>query len=408
MRLLYQFGVEAYAALLRLVAPFNHKASQWVEGRKNTPALTDQLSQYEGALWMHCASVGEFEQGRPVLEALKQRYPEKKTVVSFFSPSGYEARKNWPGADLVFYLPVDRKRTMRALVKHLKPAAVVWVKYEFWFNALAELHRNQTPVFLVSGVFRPSQHFFSFWGGWFSRQLRHFSLCFVQDAQSRALLKSVGVDARVVGDTRFDRVLHIAQEPFSDPIIEAFTASALALIAGSTWPADEAILAEALENSSWKVVLVPHEITEEHLRQIDKRFPAAIRYSEADVERASLAKVLVIDRMGMLSKLYRFGQAAYIGGGFGVGIHNTAEAAVYGIPVVFGTRYQKFNEAIQLIASRGGFSINGANELRVLLSGWELNTSQREASGREAKKLIEQGSGATHSIVNAIAPFIEH
>lgn len=408
MRLLYQLGVEAYVALVRLIAPFNRKASLWVDGRKNPSERIEQLGHYEGALWMHCASVGEFEQGRPVFEALKQRYPEKKAIVSFFSPSGYEARQNWPGADLVFYLPVDRKRTMRALVTQLKPAAVVWVKYEFWFNALAELQRQHIPVFLVSGVFRPSQHFFQFWGGWFSRQLHHFSLCFVQDVNSRDLLRSVGVDADVVGDTRFDRVLQIAEEPFNDPIIEAFAASGPTLVAGSTWPADEVILAEAVLNSNWKLVLVPHEITDEHLRQIGQRFPSAVWYSKASVELASSANVLVIDCMGMLSKLYRFGQAAYVGGGFGAGIHNTAEAAVYGIPVVFGKRYQKFNEAIQLIASKGGYSINEASALRALLTGWEQNPAQREASGREAKKLIEQGSGATHTIVTAIAARIEN
>ncbi|MGF1565815.1 MAG: 3-deoxy-D-manno-octulosonic acid transferase [Flavobacteriales bacterium] len=408
MRLLYQLGVEAYVALVRLIAPFNHKASLWVDGRKNPSERIEPLGHYEGALWMHCASVGEFEQGRPVFEALKQRYPEKKAIVSFFSPSGFEARKNWPGADLVFYLPVDRKRTMRALVTRLKPSAVVWVKYEFWFNALAELHRQHIPVFLVSGVFRPSQHFFQFWGGWFSRQLHHFSLCFVQDVNSRDLLRSVGVDADVVGDTRFDRVLQIAKEPFNDALIEAFAASGLTLVAGSTWPADEVILAEAVLNSNWKLVLVPHEITDEHLRQIDERFPSAVWYSKASVELASSANVLVIDCMGMLSKLYRFGQAAYVGGGFGAGIHNTAEAAVYGIPVVFGKRFQKFNEAIQLIASKGGYSINEASALRALLTGWEQNPAQREASGREAKKLIEQGSGATLTIVTAIAACIEN
>lgn len=407
MRLLYRFAIEAYALLLQMAAPFNEKAAKWVIGRKNTSALFTSLSNYKGALWMHCASVGEFEQGKPVFEALRKRYPDKKAVVSFFSPSGYEARKDWPGADLVFYLPIDRKANARKLIQHLQPSAVIWVKYEFWFNMLAALNTAQVPLFLVSGIFRPSQHFFRIWGGWFREQLKSFTHCFVQDEQSRYMLSLVGVDASVVGDTRFDRVRELAGEPFADSIVEAFAKQSPVLVCGSTWPADEDCIHNATYDSAWRLMIVPHELTDAHLDKAELRFPDAVRYSRTNPEDAAKAPVLIIDRMGMLSKLYRFGQAAFIGGGFGAGIHNTAEAAVYGIPVVFGPRYQKFNEAKHLIASGGGFSVNSANELRELLSGWTNEPALRAASGREAKNTIEQGSGATAAITNAIAQHLD-
>ncbi len=407
MRLAYQLGVEAYSALLHLAAPLHPKARLWVNGRANTSALLNKLAEFEGAIWMHCASVGEFEQGKPVLEALRKRYPSKKAVVSFFSPSGYEARKDWNGADFVFYLPVDRSSTAKSLVQHLKPSAVIWVKYEFWFNILAALNLNNTPLFLVSGIFRPSQHFFRFWGGWFRKQLKSFSHCFVQDEQSRVLLSSVGVDASVVGDTRFDRVAELAAEPFADPIVEAFAKLSPVLVCGSTWPADEDCIHDATYNSTWRLMLVPHELTNAHLEKAELLFPDAVRYSRTNPEDAAKANVLIVDRMGMLSKLYRFAHVAYIGGGFGAGIHNTAEAAAYGIPVVFGPRFQKFNEAKQLIASGGGFTVNNPNELRELLSRMTDDPALRAASGREAKNLIEQGRGATAAITSAIAEHLE-
>ncbi len=407
MRLAYQLGVEAYSALLHLAAPLHPKARLWVNGRANTSALLNKLAEFEGAIWMHCASVGEFEQGKPVLEALRKRYPSKKAVVSFFSPSGYEARKDWNGADFVFYLPVDRSSTAKSLVQHLKPSAVIWVKYEFWFNILAALNLNNTPLFLVSGIFRPSQHFFRFWGGWFRKQLKSFSHCFVQDEQSRVLLSSVGVDASVVGDTRFDRVAELAAEPFADPIVEAFAKLSPVLVCGSTWPADEDCIHDATYNSTWRLMLVPHELTNAHLEKAELLFPDAVRYSRTNPEDAAKANVLIVDRMGMLSKLYRFAHVAYIGGGFGAGIHNTAEAAAYGIPVVFGPRFQKFNEAKQLIASGGGFTVNNPNELRELLSRMADDPALRAASGREAKNLIEQGRGATAAITSAIAEHLE-
>lgn len=407
MRLMYQAAIEAYALGLKLAAPFNRKAAQWVNGRKNLPHLLDRLSEHSGALWMHCASVGEFEQGRPVFEALRNRYPTKKAVVSFFSPSGYEARKNWQGADLVFYLPVDRRHAMEAVVIQLQPSAVIWVKYEFWFNALAALRARNTPLFLVSGIFRPSQHFFQPWGGWFRQQLKSFSHCFVQDEQSHRLIASTGVDASVVGDTRFDRVCELAEEAFTDPIVEAFAAHAPVLVCGSTWPADEEHLCEATSGSDWRLIVVPHEITATHLAKIENLFPGAVMYSTTNPTVAAQGQVLVIDRMGMLSKLYRFGHAAYVGGGFGAGIHNTAEAAVYGIPVVFGPRFRKFNEAKALIASGGGCSIETTDQLRELLTLWHSETAQREASGRKARATILKGSGATQKIVEAVARHIQ-
>lgn len=407
MRLAYQLGVEAYSALLHLAAPLHPKARLWVNGRANTSALLNKLAEFEGAIWMHCASVGEFEQGKPVLEALRKRYPSKKVVVSFFSPSGYAARKDWNGADFVFYLPVDRSSTAKSLVQHLKPSAVIWVKYEFWFNILAALNLNNTPLFLVSGIFRPSQHFFRFWGGWFRKQLKSFSHCFVQDEQSRVLLSSVGVDASVVGDTRFDRVAELAQEAFNDPIVSAFSQNALVLVCGSTWPVDETCIREAHHGTNWRLIVVPHEITATHLTHLQSLFPEALVHSRATPQAVAQARVLIVDRMGMLSKLYRYGQAAYVGGGFGAGIHNTAEAAAYGIPVVFGPRFQKFNEAKQLIASGGGFTVNNPNELRELLSRMADDPALCAASGREAKNLIEQGRGATAAITSAIAEHLE-
>ena len=372
-----------------------------MNGRKNFP----QPGFQQKSIWMHCASLGEFEQGRPVLEAVRKKYPHYKVVLSFFSPSGYEIRKNYEGADAIIYLPADSHNNARKLIENLQPALVLWVKYEYWFYYLRELHKRKVPVILVSGIFRPSQPFFAWYGGIWRQMLSYFSALFVQNQASLDLLQGINIQTftRISGDTRFDRVIDIAESNQSIPLIQQFIAGSSSLVAGSTWEDDEIELIHYVKlHPEIKFIIAPHEIHEENLRDVKKEFVNSIFFSELQSGKSIAANtnVLIIDNIGMLSTLYRYADIAYVGGGFGSdGIHNTLEAAVYGKPVLFGPVYEKFAEARGLVETGGAFSINNALELEKKLDSLFKDDTARATASYAARQYVYQMRGATKNIL---------
>ncbi|MBA4323464.1 MAG: 3-deoxy-D-manno-octulosonic acid transferase, partial [Odoribacter sp.] len=337
----------------------NHKASLWVAGRRDwSSKLKANIGSSENTIWFHCASLGEFEQGRPVMEMLKEKAPGTKIVLSFFSPSGYEIRKNYRVADFVCYLPADTPGNASEFISIIKPSLAIFVKYEFWNNYITELSKRNIPLYLVSGIFRADQHFFRWYGGFFRKILKKFAHIFVQDTRSADLLKGIGIeDITVAGDTRFDRVNQIAATASGLPVIEKFRGEEKLFLAGSSWKPDEEIIAGVinLNPGMMKWVLAPHEIGKSNIDRLVKLFHTeVVRYSEFKDESAE-ARVLIIDNIGTLSSAYRYADIAAVGGGFGKGIHNILEPACWGTPVLFGPNYNGFKEAADLISSGGAF-----------------------------------------------------
>lgn len=406
MVFLYNIGILLYGLIIRLVAPFNSKAKQFVKGRKQIfRQIAARIDPAEKHIWFHFASLGEFEQGRPVLEKIKAAHPGKKIVITFFSPSGYEIRKNYAGADGVFYLPLDTRRNAERFVQAINPELAIFTKYEFWhhyFNVLAE---QNTPLFLISGIFRPDQIFFKFYGAFNRNILKHVEWFFVQNQQSVDLLKQLQLyNVSIAGDTRFDRVAENAEHPTDLPLVRQFAAQHKVFIAGSTWPADEQLLQElAAEITDWKIILAPHEIGADHIRQIENLFPTALRYSALTAENAAAVSILIIDNIGMLSSLYQYARVAYIGGGFGVGIHNTLEAAAFGVPVIFGPNYRKFQEAHDLLRIGAAKSIEDEQSL---ITAFQLFKNNQKAAAL-AKEYVARQKGATASIYEKVKRYLD-
>lgn len=360
---------------------------------------------------MHCASLGEFEQGRPLLDQLKAQYPDSYIVLTFYSPSGYEIRKNYPSADLVCYLPLDTPTKVRRFLSVLQPTMAIFVKYEFWRHYLHQLHQQKIPTILISALFRPGQLFFRSYGGWYRRLLQYFDHFFVQDERSAQLLASTGfTNCTISGDTRVDRVLQLSEEAKAYPVIARFCGTAPVWIAGSTWPADEELLFPFWQHhlpSDWRLIIAPHEITPAHLQQIEKTAPFPIvRYSEL-VENEHLgdqARILLIDNIGMLSALYRYGKIAYIGGGFGKSIHNLLEPIAFRLPVIFGPKHEKFQEALALKDSGGGYAVSGPEELVATFTALSDQYTYQHAS-QAAYDYLLQSKGSTTKILTYIATF---
>ncbi len=411
---LYLAGIKIYGLLISILSPFNDKAKKWVRGRRGLLAqIAGEVDANAQHIWFHFASLGEFEQGRPVLEAIRSHRPDIPLVITFYSPSGYEIRKNTPLADHVYYLPEDTPANASAFIRLINPCLAVFTKYEYWpfyFRALAS---HCTPLYLISAIFRPSQIFFKAYGGFFRKTLDCVTHFFTQNEDSLGLLARLGfTNASLAGDTRFDRVVALPQTRKHIPEVESFAKGAPVLVAGSTWPADEELLSRLHTRfPDWKIIIAPHEIHEEHLRSIEKLFPDAIRFSKSsqsvtgqrsrNPDHPSSTNILIIDNIGMLSSLYGYGQIAYIGGGFGVGIHNTLEAAAYGIPVIFGPNYQKFQEAKDLLTHGGGFSIGNTDELITAFENL-LSGSSRERAGQIAGRYVQEHAGATVIILRLL------
>lgn len=413
MRSIYTFIIRLYVGVIRLMALFSSKAKLWVDGRVNLfDIIAKDFEKIDGEkeeiVWIHCASLGEFEQGRPLIEKLKERETSVRIVLTFFSPSGYEVRKNYAGADFIYYLPADTPVNTKRFLDLVQPNSVFFVKYEFWFNYLNELQKRNISTYLVSGIFRAGQHFFKPYGGWFRYHLNSFTHCYLQDYASEKLLNGVGyMNTSVVGDTRFDRVVEIAENVRSFPLISEFKSHKKLIVAGSTWSPDEELLAELnLPSFGSKLLIAPHEIDKSHVLSIQNLFLKkgykVMLYSQAEKGAMATIDVLIVDSIGMLSSLYQYGHLAYIGGGFGSGIHNTLEAVTFGLPVVFGPKYQKFSEAVALVSKGAGFSIASVEELTNTVGGMFGDNEKYESCSVVARTFVVENSGATDAIVYSI------
>lgn len=404
MKLLYNLGIYVYGFLIFLASLFTSKArKRWIGQRQAFTLLNEKIKEEPESkyIWFHAASLGEFEQGRPVMEALKNTYPRYKILLTFFSPSGYEVRKNYQGADFVCYLPLDTSSNAEKFISLLKPEKAIFIKYEFWPNFISSCRRHKIPTYVISANFRKEQLFFKWYGKKYADILKSFECLFVQDENSRNLLGEIGVSkVKVAGDTRFDRVVEIASAKKSLPIVDAFKNGQKMIIAGSSWPKDEDLLIRYLtENRKLKLLLAPHEIDESHIQEIESKLNTeVVRYSKATVDNVSSASCLIIDNFGLLSSVYQYADITYIGGGFGVGIHNTLEAAVYGKPVVFGPNYKRFREACDLIIYGGAFSIEDYEQLKVRFDWLLLD----ESAGNRASEYVSNNVGATKRIVDTI------
>jgi len=401
MLLLYTIGIRLYGLIIWLFSFFNEKARLFIQGRKNIfEEIAKKINPAEKHIWFHFASLGEFEQGRPVLEKLKASYPNKKIVVTFFSPSGYEIRKNYALAE-VFYLPIDTQKNASKFINSINPEMVIFTKYEFWHFYFSALKDRGIPLYVISGIFRKKQAFFRWYGGFYKQILSCVSHFFVQNKESEALLKSIGLNnVTISGDTRFDRVYENAQSPKHLVEIEKFVGDSPTFIAGSTWPEDEQLLARLPKKyPNWKFIIAPHEIGSSHIQEIESLFPNAIKYSNLQSTAFNLQpSILIVDNIGMLSSLYQYGKVAYVGGGFGAGIHNTLEAVAFGLPVIFGPKYNKFQEAKDLINLGTAKSIASVPEL---INAFEHFKSNDKAP-TIAQKYVNDQKGATSIILNFI------
>lgn len=398
-----------------LAAPFNAKAKKWVTGRENIfEKLQTAIPPKEKIIWMHCASLGEFEQGRPLLEKMKQQYPTHKFLLTFFSPSGYEVRKDYDGADWVFYLPLDGPRNAKRFLEIVHPSLVIFVKYEFWFYYLKKVKYRNIPLLLVSALFRKDMSFFKWYGAMQRKMLSRFDHLFVQTAASKKLIDEIdlGDICTVSGDTRFDRVIEIAEQFKPIYIIEEFTRNSKIIVAGSTWPEDEDILQKAVTNTndpSLKLILAPHEINEKHMAEIEKLFPNSIRYSQLLTQDSRLQayNCLIIDNVGMLSRLYKYADITYVGGGLKTnGVHNVLEAAVYNKIVLFGPYFHKYTEAVGLVQAGGAISFTDEKKDGILLQQLieALLTDKGEYTFRckAAGDFVRSNKGATQKILQFI------
>lgn len=406
MRLLYNIGIRMYYLAAAIISLWDPKARKWVKGRKDWQSpLRKAFRPEDRVIWFHCASLGEFEQGRPVMEALKERCPEHKVLITFFSPSGYEKRKEYKGADHVMYLPLDTARNARKMVKGLSLDMVIFIKYEFWFHFLQRLKRKGIPVYLASGIFRPGQIFFRWYGTWYRKFLDFFTHIFVQQEASRTLLEKHGITrVTLAGDTRFDRVKRVAEIPYQHKGLNQFASGSTVIVAGSTWEADEQLLEtcyrELTPDLRW--IIAPHELSETHIQKLKKRFPESILFTESEQGVPVGTRLIIIDTIGQLSYLYRYGTLAYIGGGFGKGIHNILEAATYGLPVIFGPNHQKFSEAIELIREGGAFPVSGEEELlSTIRQQLEMNSLLKTSSEIASNYVLER-IGATSVILEEV------
>lgn len=408
MNTLYNLGILIFTLLAAIASPFNRKARKWINGQKGwEDALAEKTCRDDKNIWVHCASLGEFEQGRPVIEAIRQSQPGYKIILTFFSSSGYEVRKNYQHAAYVCYLPADMPSNARRFVEMINPVYALFVKYEFWNNYISVLKSEGVPLYLISGIFRPRHYFFRWYGTYFRRMLEKFSHFFVQDERSAVLLKGIGItNVTLTGDTRFDRVRQIAETAGEISQIEDFKAGEKLFIAGSSWKEDEEIIAGYINSNPMQLkwVIAPHETDRSNITRLERLLKVkTVRFSEY-TERSSDARVLIIDNVGMLSSAYRYACVAAVGGGFGKGIHNVLEAACWGIPVLFGPNYKNFREAVDLTRLGGAVSFNDyegfVNALGKWISDEDLYSKAAEAAGN----YVRENTGATSKILTYIMP----
>ncbi len=397
MAFIYDIIISLYGFAMKIAGTFNTKARQRVSSLK-TQNVKNISATKQKRILMHCASLGEYEQGQPLLKKIKETHPEIITILTFFSPSGYEKRKNTPEADYVYYLPNDTKKQATEFINAIKPDLAIYVKYEFWFRHLEAVKKQGGKNILLAGLFRENQYFFRPVRHLMPNVLSQFKMFLLQNKKSIEILKKAGFEnAEFTGDPRFDRVFAIARENKKFDFIEKFKGNSMLIVAGSTWAEDESLFARYMkENQDVKLVLAPHEIHEEHISQIKKEFDNQVMlYSQKDLANADKTRCLVIDNIGILSHLYKYADVCYVGGGFKAGIHNTLEAAVYGKPVVFGHKYKKFSEACELVEQKAGFPISNYTQFADVFNGLLGNPTQREEAGKTAKQYCETMRGST-------------
>jgi 3-deoxy-D-manno-octulosonic-acid transferase len=405
MRIIYKIGIGLYLFLVIIAAPFHIKARRWLNGRQGIwRKIRENINPGDKVIWIHCASLGEFEQGRPVIEELRRRLSDRKLLLTFFSPSGYELRKNYEGVDCVIYMPLDTRFNAWRFINLVKPEMVFFIKYDFWYYFLRTLRKKKIPVYLVSAKFRRDQVFFKWYGKWYRNVLKFFEILFVQNDESRRILGVIGIkNVIVAGDTRFDRVFNISKNSVEYPWIEPFSTNKTVIIAGSTWEKDEQILIEYINQSGpeTRFILAPHEISEKKLvgliELIEHR---TVRFTDNDKSSYKNAKVLIVDTIGHLSSLYNYGNIAYIGGGFGKGIHNILEAATYGLPVIFGPNYKKFLEAVEMVEMKAAYSITNIEELKKVIDQFINNEKLLASCSQTALHYIKSRLGATNTILD--------
>ena len=404
--MIYNLAMYLLEQGVKLAGLFSDKPAKMVKGHRDAyDLLKSKIDRNARYIWFHAASLGEFEQGRPLIERIRKEYPQYKILQTFFSPSGYEVRKNYDGADIVCYLPIDTPSNVKKFIDLVNPCMVFFVKYEFWQNYLNALSKKGVPVYSVSSIFRPGQIFFRWYGKSYQQVLKTFAHLFVQNEESKLLLAEIGVkNTTVVGDTRFDRVLDICAAAKQLPLVQKFKGDALTFVAGSSWGPDEDIFIKYFNaHPEMKLIIAPHVVNDGHLKEIESKLQCScIRYTKATEENVEQADCLIIDCYGLLSSIYRYGEISYIGGGFGVGIHNVLEAAVYGIPVIFGPNNKKFREAQHLLANKGGFEINGYEDFEQLMNKFLADEAYLKQSGQAAGDYVKGNAGAMDKIMKRV------
>jgi len=414
MKIIYTSLIYLYLLAIRVASLFIPKAKIWIDGRKNIfEKLQAQLStlnsQYQSPdfklIWFHCASLGEFEQGRPLMEKIKSEQPSTKILLTFFSPSGYEIRKNYTGADCIFYLPMDTPSSARKFIEIVKPEIAIFIKYEFWFNYLNELKKQHVPTYLICGIFREEHYFFKSYGSWFRKQLNAFTHFYLQDESSMNSLNSIGYfNGTIVGDTRFDRVFEISKNVKQIDLVRQFVTDKKVFIAGSTWEEDIKIISGFnFRSEDYKLIIAPHEIDENSIQSTIQQFgnSTVVSYSQANEKNVKTADVLIIDNIGMLSSLYQYGTIAFIGGGFGKNIHNILEPATFGLPIIFGPKYHNFIEAKELIHLGGAFSISSSENFKKIVNMLSKPDALKKAAST-SKNYVLSNIGATDKILRSI------
>ena len=419
---MYNIIILIYLTGVAIASLFNKKVKMMWQGEKKAiRTIREKMDPNARYVWFHAASLGEFEQGRPIIERFRKERPEFKILLTFFSPSGYEVRKNYEGADIICYLPLDTPHNARRFLRTIRPEMAFFIKYEFWYNYLHILRHRNIPVYSVSSIFRPNQIFFRWYGRQYGKVLKCFTRFFVQNERSRELLAKIGIhDVTVSGDTRFDRVLSIKEQSKELPIVSAFLNGKNGFVAGSSWQPDEEIFIPYMlqNNPDWKLIIAPHVIGEDHLKQIEALLEGkkVIRYTDArdtwesaneaqrdaQSKRLAEADAIIINCFGLLSSIYRYGKVAYVGGGFGVGIHNVLEAAVWGMPVIFGPNHERFQEAVALIAEGGGFSISDTHDFEIFMRKFSSDPKALAEASRKAGEYVKSQSGATDAVMRVV------
>ena len=414
MNIIYNLFVNLFGFAVSIASRFNPKAKLWLDGRKDWELkMKSVISAEDRVIWIHCSSLGEFEQGRPVMEKLKSDYPHHKLAVSFFSPSGYEVRKDFNGADYMFYLPLDSIKNAKKLIQTLHPELLILVKYEYWYNLLNELNHAEIPVVVISAVIKEKELFFRSWASWFRKIISGIDQFFVQDKDSENLLNSIGIDhVTVSGDTRFDRVKEIYESHSKLEFVEKFKVNSNLIVAGSTWPEDEVILADYINQDlpeDWKVIFAPHNIDEKQIQNLmGKLNGKSVRYSEMTDEKLVESQFLILDTIGILTQVYAYSTISYVGGGFTkTGVHNTLEPAVFGVPLIFGPNYKSYMEAVHLVDRKAAVRFKDGFDFEEKMNELIQDSEARKERGKSAFDYIQQKPNSTQLIMNYVKKVIK-